>query len=176
MFLCGSGPCPRFAAILKLCEAQSRWQARSHMGDWRIRCCQLPGFQVPSTTIPVTGPAPQTILPAMNSVELASLFKALSEPIRVRVMALLLSRDELCVCDLVEALALPQSVVSRHLAYLRNHDLVSAARRGVWMYYRISDTARSSLTPLLAMLEPSGELGIELKASLTRLQQDNCCA
>lgn len=112
----------------------------------------------------------------MKSVELASLFKALSEPVRVRVMALLLSREELCVCDLVEALGLPQSVVSRHLAYLRNHHLVSASRRGVWMYYRISDDARSSLSPLLAMLAPSGALGSELESSLKRLQQDNCCA
>lgn len=112
----------------------------------------------------------------MNSVELASLFKALSEPVRVRVMSLLLSREELCVCDLVEALALPQSVVSRHLAYLRNHNLVNAARRGVWMYYRVSDSAHRSLAPLLTMLEPSGELGSELEASLIRLQQDNCCA
>ncbi|MDP1931409.1 MAG: metalloregulator ArsR/SmtB family transcription factor [Gammaproteobacteria bacterium] len=111
----------------------------------------------------------------MNSVELASLFKALSEPVRVRVMALLLSRDELCVCDLVEALALPQSVVSRHLAYLRNHDLVTASRRGVWMYYQISSSARNSLAPLLAMLSPAGELSTELSDSLSRLEQDNCC-
>lgn len=112
----------------------------------------------------------------MKSVELASLFKALSEPVRVRLMALLLSREELCVCDLVEALGLPQSVVSRHLAYLRNHNLVSASRRGVWMYYRISDSARSSLSPLLAMLAPSGDLGAELETSLTKLKQENCCA
>jgi len=43
----------------------------------------------------------------------------------------------LCVCDLVETLELSQSVVSRHLAYLRNNGLVSTRREGVWVYYRI---------------------------------------
>jgi ArsR family transcriptional regulator len=88
----------------------------------------------------------------MQPDALASLFKALSEPVRVRLMALLLTREELCVCDLTTALGLPQSVVSRHLAYLRRHQLVSATRRGVWMHYQIAPSALASLAPVLGLL------------------------
>ena len=67
------------------------------------------------------------------------IFKALAEETRLRIMALLLVEGELCVCDLVAALQLPQSTVSRHLAYLRNHGLVDDRRGGVWMYYSIAE-------------------------------------
>lgn len=68
----------------------------------------------------------------------AQLFKALSDDTRLRIMGLLL-QGELCVCDLVAILGLPQSTVSRHLAYLRNSGLVSDSRQGVWMHYRLAD-------------------------------------
>jgi ArsR family transcriptional regulator, arsenate/arsenite/antimonite-responsive transcriptional repressor len=88
----------------------------------------------------------------MQADALSSLFKALSEPVRVQLMALLLARGELCVCDLVDALALPQSLVSRHLACLRRQALVTATRRGVWMHYQIAPEAREQLAPVLQML------------------------
>lgn len=103
----------------------------------------------------------------MQPDALASLFKALSEPVRVRLMALLMSRDELCVCDLTDALGLPQSVVSRHLAYLRRHQLVSATRRGVWMHYQIDPLARANLTPVLNLLAPSPD-PLPVQATATR--------
>jgi ArsR family transcriptional regulator len=67
----------------------------------------------------------------------AKLFKALSDETRLRILSLL-TADELCVCDLMEVLQLPQSTVSRHLAYLRNAGLVYDRRQGVWMYYRLT--------------------------------------
>ena len=67
----------------------------------------------------------------------AQLFKALSDETRLRILSLL-SAGELCVCDLMAVLQLPQSTVSRHLAYLRNVDLVEDRRQGVWMYYRLT--------------------------------------
>jgi ArsR family transcriptional regulator len=70
----------------------------------------------------------------------AQLFKALSDETRLRILALL-SAGELCVCDLMAVLDLPQSTVSRHLAYLRHAGLVEDRRRGVWMYYRLSTPA-----------------------------------
>jgi len=67
----------------------------------------------------------------------AKLFKALSDETRLRILSLL-TAGELCVCDLMEVLQLPQSTVSRHLAYLRNTGLVDDRRQGVWMYYRLT--------------------------------------
>jgi ArsR family transcriptional regulator len=63
------------------------------------------------------------------------MFKALGDETRLRILGLL-SQGELCVCDIMEVLKLPQSTVSRHLAYLKNSNWVSGTRRGKWMYYQ----------------------------------------
>ena len=68
----------------------------------------------------------------------AQIFKALGDETRLRIIALLVSGQELCVCDIMAALELPQSTVSRHLSYLRNAGLVDDRRQGIWMYYTIS--------------------------------------
>ncbi|WP_020508393.1 metalloregulator ArsR/SmtB family transcription factor [Lamprocystis purpurea] len=64
-------------------------------------------------------------------------FESLADPIRRRILAMLLESDERCVCDIHGALDVPQPKVSRHLAVLRGADLVLARRDGVWMHYRI---------------------------------------
>ncbi|MDT8442179.1 MAG: metalloregulator ArsR/SmtB family transcription factor [Desulfuromonadales bacterium] len=66
----------------------------------------------------------------------ARIFKALADETRLRILALLLE-GELCVCEIMAALDLPQSTVSRHLAYLRNSGWVNDRRQGVWMFYRL---------------------------------------
>lgn len=71
----------------------------------------------------------------MDSI--ARIFKALADETRLRIIGLLLT-SELCVCDLTAVLALPQSTVSRHLAYLKNAGLVLDRREGVWMHYRLA--------------------------------------
>ncbi len=68
----------------------------------------------------------------------ASLFKALSDPTRLRCISLLISWDELCVCELTNALALPQPKISHHLAALRKADLVTDRKQGLWIYYQIN--------------------------------------
>jgi len=80
----------------------------------------------------------------------AQLFKALCDETRLRILALL-THGELCVCDLMATLDLPQSTVSRHLAYLRNAGLVEDRRQGVWMYYHLT-TPSSELGDVVASL------------------------
>lgn len=82
----------------------------------------------------------------------AQLFKALADETRLRVLALLLE-GELCVCELIAALELPQSTVSRHLAYLRNSGWVTDRRQGVWMYYRLNDGANPKVKSMKPLLE-----------------------
>ncbi len=65
------------------------------------------------------------------------LFQALSDTTRLRILALLASEDELCVCDLTRALGLSQPMISRHLAFLREADIVSDRRAGIWVHYRL---------------------------------------
>ena len=111
----------------------------------------------------------------MKTESLAALFKTLSEPVRLRIVYLLLETGELCVCDLVETLGLSQSVVSRHLAYLRNNGLVSTRREGVWVYYRIVE---GCCEPLFDHIHQCGDDNEEMQADLTRLiseQQSQQC-
>ena len=69
--------------------------------------------------------------------DLSQLFQLLSEPVRLDLLGIL-HHGEQCVCKLYEALSLPQSTVSRHLALLRNAGLVAARRKGTWMHYRLA--------------------------------------
>ncbi len=76
------------------------------------------------------------------------MFKALGDETRLRMLGLL-AHGELCVCDIMEVLQLPQSTASRHLAYLKNSKWIYGTRRGKWMYYQfdtsISDNSVHSL-------------------------------
>jgi ArsR family transcriptional regulator len=67
-----------------------------------------------------------------------TLFKALADATRLRILGLLLS-GEVCVCDIYESLKIPQSKTSRHLAYLRRSGLVESRREGLWIHYRLGN-------------------------------------
>jgi ArsR family transcriptional regulator len=69
--------------------------------------------------------------------DLATVFRALGDPIRLRILALI-GGGEVCVCHIHEALRLPQPTVSRHLAYLRRSGLVDTRRDGLWVHYRLA--------------------------------------
>ncbi|MFO7767064.1 MAG: metalloregulator ArsR/SmtB family transcription factor [Pelovirga sp.] len=109
----------------------------------------------------------------------AHIFKALSDETRLRILALL-HAGELCVCDLMAALELPQSTVSRHLAYLRHAGLVEDERRGVWMYYRLKESGALGdelLRLLLAKLNESEQVHADQRAlkRLIRASEKKCC-
>jgi ArsR family transcriptional regulator len=84
---------------------------------------------------------------------LAQTLKALSDPIRLRIILLLQAEGELCVCDLMAVLKLPQSTVSRHLAYLKRSCWVDIRREGVWMYYSLSSESCTICKELLQTLK-----------------------
>jgi ArsR family transcriptional regulator len=76
---------------------------------------------------------------ATDSLKASSqLLKALADPVRLRILHLLLEAGEVCVCHLHEALNLPQPTVSRHLAYLRRNGLVYGRKEGLWVHYRVA--------------------------------------
>jgi ArsR family transcriptional regulator len=91
------------------------------------------------------------------------IFKACSDQTRLRIL-FLLSERELCVCELVSILNMPQGKISRHLAILKNADLVSDRRDGLWIYYSLiaSDTGlKKRLTDYLQNERDHLELVIE---------------
>jgi ArsR family transcriptional regulator, arsenate/arsenite/antimonite-responsive transcriptional repressor len=81
--------------------------------------------------------------------ELETLFKALADKTRLRILALL-GKNEVCVCHIHDSLGLPQPTVSRHLAYLRRTGLVAARRDGVWMHYQVSRSLSPAIQGILA--------------------------
>jgi ArsR family transcriptional regulator len=83
---------------------------------------------------------------------LDTLFKALADPTRIRIVGLLLD-GEICVCNIHESLGLPQPKVSRHLAYLRRAGLVTARKDGLWVHYGL---ARMSDPVMQALLDAAG--------------------
>ncbi|MGW1297103.1 ArsR/SmtB family transcription factor [Streptomyces sp. NPDC002533] len=72
-----------------------------------------------------------------QAVELAKVFKALGDPVRLRLLSMIASREggEICVCDLTPAFELSQPTISHHLKLLRQAGLIDCERRGTWVYY-----------------------------------------
>jgi ArsR family transcriptional regulator len=87
--------------------------------------------------------------PSDSLTTLEGLFKALADRTRLRILALL-ARGEVCVCEIHEALQVPQPTASRHLAYLRKAGLVATRRRGLWVHYRLAEVADPQVRELVA--------------------------
>jgi DNA-binding transcriptional ArsR family regulator len=112
-------------------------------------------------TLPVvdtTGPiccAPVAAAPMRDdaALEVALRLKALADPVRVRLMSLMLAADEVCTCELAPAVGVTEATVSHHLSVLKKDGLVSdGERRGMNVYYR---ARRESLSALCAVLDPT---------------------
>ncbi|WP_231723563.1 MULTISPECIES: metalloregulator ArsR/SmtB family transcription factor [unclassified Guyparkeria] len=73
------------------------------------------------------------------TLEPETLFRALGDSTRLRCLMLLLQDDELCVCELTEALDLSQPKISRHLAHLRESGITAVRRDGTWVFYRVNE-------------------------------------
>lgn len=84
--------------------------------------------------------------------QVAPLLKAIADPVRLRLMSLVLSHvgGEACVCDLNGAFDLSQPTVSHHLKVLHEVGLLDREKRGVWVYYRARPEAMSALVALIA--------------------------
>lgn len=87
---------------------------------------------------------------AMQTI--TDLFKSLSDETRLRLLVLLQGGSEYCVCDLMNALDMPQSTVSRHLAYLKRNGWLKDRRGGVWMYYSLKKDMDAFLQAQLVLL------------------------
>jgi ArsR family transcriptional regulator, arsenate/arsenite/antimonite-responsive transcriptional repressor len=86
-----------------------------------------------------------------DAVELSRMFKALSDPVRLRLLSLIASHEggEACVCDLTGPFDVSQPTISHHLKVLREAGLVGSERRGTWVYYWVMPAAMNRLAALL---------------------------
>lgn len=81
---------------------------------------------------------PTLVEPPVGVEDLDTLFKGFADPTRIRILNVL-AAGELCVCDVVDVLRLPQPTISRHLAYLRRMGLVECTREGKFAHYRLAN-------------------------------------
>lgn len=114
----------------------------------------------------------------MDPQRISSMFRAFSDPTRLRILRLLQS-GECCVGDLVSILELPQPSVSRHLAYLREAGLVADRRTGLWVYYSLTPAEGEFHRSLLCCLESCFREVPELQADAHRAallrESGGCC-
>ena len=86
------------------------------------------------------------------ATDLARMFKALGDPVRLRMLSIIASHQggESCVCDISPAFDLSQPTISHHLKVLREAGLLDCERRGTWVYYRVLPAALEQLSAVLA--------------------------
>lgn len=90
-------------------------------------------------------------LDADQAETLAKVFKALGDPVRLRLLSMIASRagGEVCVCDLTPAFDVSQPTISHHLKLLKQAGLIASERRGTWVYYRLLPQMTDRLAALL---------------------------
>lgn len=97
-------------------------------------------------------------LGAAQAERIAPMLKALADPVRLRLMSMVMSREgaEACACELLPAFELSQPTISHHLKVLHESGLVERDKRGVWVYYRARPEAIAALGSLFsATLAPA---------------------
>ena len=109
-----------------------------------------------------------------SSPDMESMLRALSERVRLRILNLI-GDTELCVCFFVQALQLPQPTISRHLAYLRRENVVTARREGLWMHYRVNFPADPNVARVLSSTLDWCADQPDMKRDRQRLNKA-CCA
>lgn len=108
-------------------------------------------------------------------MDICEVFKALGDETRLRMISLL-SRQELCVCVICEALRIPQPTASKHLHRLRQAGLIRCRRISQWCFYRISDTfAKSPMYECLNNLWDANRQIAEDSRRLTELLDMGAC-
>ena len=103
-------------------------------------------------------------------VDPVKIFKALGDETRLRLVNLFLQTEaDLCVCEMMDTLGLPQYHVSKHLTILKNAGLLQGSRKGTWVYYRLDREESPLLRDLFTVLcRHLGQVFAEDAGKLTR--------
>ncbi|GAB3570503.1 MULTISPECIES: ArsR/SmtB family transcription factor [Amycolatopsis] len=113
--------------------------------------------QLPIVDAECCSPLVREPLSEPQAAELARVFKAVGDPVRLRLLSLIASHDggEACVCDLTGAFELTGPTISHHLKVLRESGLITGERRGTWIYYRVQPETLARLSAVLTPAEGS---------------------
>jgi ArsR family transcriptional regulator, arsenate/arsenite/antimonite-responsive transcriptional repressor len=96
-------------------------------------------------------PVTREPLSAQEAANLARVFKAVADPVRLRLLSLIAAHagGEACVCDLTGAFDLSGPTISHHLKVLREAGLIEGERRATWIYYRVRPQLLRQLSDVL---------------------------
>lgn len=105
-----------------------------------------------SPSVPCCAPVLHARLGKADAEELASAFRAIADPARLRLLSLIAAQPdgEACVCNLLKPLGLSQPTVSHHLKVLFDAGLLGRDKRGSWVYYRVLPDRMAELRDVLA--------------------------
>jgi len=98
-----------------------------------------------------------------------SFFESLSDETRRRILVLILKHEELCVCELFQALEVPQPKVSRHLAVLRDAGVLAQRREGTWVFYRPDPQLPAWAYRMLGLMVEGVSNGVSYREDAERL-------
>ncbi|HTQ18013.1 metalloregulator ArsR/SmtB family transcription factor [Mycobacterium sp.] len=104
-------------------------------------------------------PLGATALGEPQAVELAAMFKALGDPVRLRLLSLIASHPggQACVCEISPSFDVSQPTISHHLKTLRSAGLLACERRGTWVYYWVIPSALQQLSSVLQFDATGGQ-------------------
>ncbi len=112
--------------------------------------CQYEGMKTIQTITGCCSPITAAPLSVDDAESIASGFRLLGDPTRVRLLSLLAAAPgEVCVCDLPDALGVKQPTVSHHLKVLHDAGLVTREQRGRWAFFALDRAALSALGGVL---------------------------
>src|SRR5436853_1274015 len=105
-----------------------------------------------------------------------SVLRALADPTRLRILGLLASAEEICVCHIHDVLDCPQPTISRHLSYLRRAGLVLTRRDRQWVHYRVAPIADPVIKTLVSAVGHCvGHLDVVAKDRKKLEKACGCC-
>ncbi len=107
--------------------------------------------------------------------KLTSLFKALSDPNRLRIIAALMENSELCACQITELLHLSGATVSRHLSILTSAGLINSRKEGRWVYFSLKEKG-SELQALYHWMKSEFKKSKTVKGDKVSLKKITSCA
>ena len=112
---------------------------------------ELPLIQ-PDSALGCCAPLARQPMTADQAEQVSGLLKAMADPVRLRLLSMVLSHEggEACVCDLTPAFDLSQPTISHHLKVLHQSGLLDRQKRGVWVYYKAKPEAMAAMTSLFA--------------------------
>jgi len=112
----------------------------------------MPAAELPAVVEACSTPLVREPIGESAAAGLAQVFKALADPVRLRLVSLIGAHQggEVCVCELATAFDLTQPTISHHLKVLREAGIIDCERRGTWVYYWLVPAALERMAALLS--------------------------